>query len=108
MPTHFAKVILGVGGLPSKGGPGPGPPMALGAFVMPNSVIPNEAPLESFAVPVETVERAAGLTLFPAAMKASAKRLCDTVKCSIIVRDFGDKSKTLTAPKPQPGRSATL
>lgn len=113
VPTHFAKVILGVGAAEEKNGaPGPkvelkglskvglrGGEMALGAFVMPNSVIPNEAPLESFAVPVETVERAAGLTLFPPAVKGAAKRLCDTVQCSIIVRDFGDKSRTLTAPQ---------
>ncbi|KAI3482119.1 hypothetical protein L1887_55250 [Cichorium endivia] len=124
VPTHFAKVILGVGtASEANGAPGPKPEwkaigakmglgnvMALGAFVLPNSVIPNEAPLESFAVPVETVERAAGLTLFPPAVKGAAKRLCDTVQCSIVVRDFGDKSKTLSAaaPKPLPAPSARL
>lgn len=116
VPTHFAKVILGVGtAKDGNGAPGPKPEwkgalakvglgsgMALGAFVMPNSVIPNEAPLESFAVPVETIERAAGLTLFPPAVKGAAKKLCDTVHCSIVVRDFSDKSKTLTAPQPKP------
>ena len=115
VPTHFAKVILGVGtAKDGNGAPGPKPEwkgvakvglgggMALGAFVMPNSVIPNEAPLESFAVPIETVERAAGLTLFPPAVKGAAKKLCDTVQCSIVVRDFSDKSKTLTAPQPKP------
>ncbi|EPQ27715.1 uncharacterized protein PFL1_04853 [Pseudozyma flocculosa PF-1] len=132
VPTHFAKVILGVGAASSndrKLAPPPAPSsggltskvgfathdshmLALGAFVMPNSVIPNEAPLESFAVPVETVERAAGLTLFPPAIKSAAKRLCDTVKCQIIVREFGDKSKSLSAPAPAPGavpvRSQTM
>ncbi|SNX86837.1 probable NUC1 - dna/rna non-specific nuclease, mitochondrial [Melanopsichium pennsylvanicum] len=116
VPTHFAKVILGVGtAKDANGAPGPKPEwkaiaqvglsagaMALGAFVMPNSVIPNEAPLESFAVPIETVERAAGLTLFPPAIKASSKRLCDTVQCSIVVREFSDKSKTLSAPAAKP------
>ncbi|CBQ69564.1 probable NUC1-dna/rna non-specific nuclease, mitochondrial [Sporisorium reilianum SRZ2] len=118
VPTHFAKVILGVGqASEGNGAPGPKPEwkgamakvglggtgmMALGAFVMPNSVIPNEAPLESFAVPIETVERAAGLTLFPPAVKGAAKKLCDTVQCSIVVRDFSDKSKTLTAPAAKP------
>ncbi|EST08182.1 DNA/RNA non-specific endonuclease [Kalmanozyma brasiliensis GHG001] len=117
VPTHFAKVILGVEqAREGNGAPGPkvewksglakvglgGGTMALGAFVMPNSIIPNEAPLESFAVPLETVERAAGLTLFPPAVKASAKRLCDTVQCSIVVRDFSDKSRTLTAPGAKP------
>jgi endonuclease G len=121
VPTHFAKVILGVGapspaaaaatashptfkadGPPTTGRPSRGAAMALGAFVMPNSVIPNEAPLESFAVPVETVERAAGLTLFPPAIKQAAKRLCDTVHCSIIVRDFSATNKTLSAQPSQP------
>ncbi|TKY88360.1 hypothetical protein EX895_002712 [Sporisorium graminicola] len=117
VPTHFAKVILGVGqARDGNGAPGPKPEwkgalskvglgggtMALGAFVMPNSVIPNEAPLESFAVPIETVERAAGLTLFPPAVKGAAKKLCDTVHCTIVVRDFSDKSKTLTAPAAKP------
>ena len=116
VPTHFAKVILGVGqASDGNGAPGPkvemkgltkvglsaGPGMVLGAFVMPNSVIPNEVPLESFAVPVESVERAAGLTLFPEAIKNSAKKLCDTVRCDLVIRDFSDKSKTLTAAKPQ-------
>ncbi|PWN54143.1 hypothetical protein IE53DRAFT_383333 [Violaceomyces palustris] len=103
VPTHFAKVVLGVGAsqppnsrsLTSSVGLGTGNVMALGAFVMPNAVIPNEAPLESFVVPIETVERAAGLTLFPPAIKSSAKKLCETVKCDIVVRDFGEKSKAL-------------
>ncbi|KAJ9475720.1 Mitochondrial nuclease [Pseudozyma hubeiensis] len=128
VPTHFAKVILGMGeakdSLPATGpkpewkgalgkvglGHGSGL-MALGAFVMPNSVIPNEARLESFAVPVETVERAAGLELFPRSVKESSKKLCETVKCDIVVREFADKSKTLSAPParalpaPVPGKA---
>ncbi|KAN0064227.1 nuclease [Thecaphora frezii] len=127
VPTHFAKVILGVGAASSSDratAPDPTPAaggltsklgfaahdanmLALGAFVMPNSVIPNEAPLESFAVPVETVERAAGLTLFPPAIKSAAKRLCETVKCQIIVREFNDKSKNLAA-LPAPKRGASM
>ena len=54
VPTHFAKVILGTGlkagesgSLIAKAGLG-GAPMALGAFVVPNSMIPDSAPLRSF------------------------------------------------------------
>lgn len=123
VPTHFAKVILGVGiASENNGAPGPKPEwkrvagtvglgtaaMALGAFVMPNSVIPNDAPLDSFVVPVETVERAAGITLFPPSIKAASKRLCDTVQCSIVVREFKDKSKTLTAPPAKPLPLSTM
>jgi endonuclease G len=49
VPTHFAKVVLA-----SK----PSSPLApeklevsTGAFVLPNAVIPDEAPLTSFVVP---------------------------------------------------------
>lgn len=44
---------------------------------------------------VESVERASGLTLFPPALKRSAKKLCDTVQCEIIVRDFSNANKQL-------------
>lgn len=98
VPTHFAKVVLGAG----QTGPGTmlggSAKLALGAFIMPNSMIPDSAPLRSFEVDVEAVERAAGLTLFPPAIKSAAKKLCDTVKCEVIVRDFSDANKKLTPP----------
>jgi endonuclease G len=108
VPTHFAKVIYATGlpsitssaasPLSSRGSGGGGllglgtGMTALGAFVMPNAVIPNEAPLTSFVVPVEAVERAAGLTLFPASIKSSSRPLCDVVDCRIIVRDFSNRN----------------
>lgn len=49
VPTHFAKVVLTT--RPSS----PTAPdvyeISTGAFVLPNAVIPDEAPLESFVVP---------------------------------------------------------
>ena len=109
VPTHFAKVILGSGhmsGMPGGLGMGLGTShntaLALGAFIMPNSMIPDSAPLRSFEVDVDAVERAAGLTLFPAAIKKSAKKLCDTVKCEIVVRDFSDAAKALPKPARTP------
>ena len=77
--------------------------MSTGAFVLPNAVIPDEAKLESFVVPVEAVERAAGLTLFSDAVKASSKHICKSTKCEVIVRRFDDAQKqsrkAIAAPK---------
>jgi endonuclease G len=42
---------------------------------------------------VETVEKAAGLTLFSPAVKATAKQLCRETKCEVIVRRFDDARK---------------
>ncbi|WFD00571.1 nuclease [Malassezia yamatoensis] len=106
VPTHFAKVILGTGlkgteshSLLNKTGLSHSSPVALGAFVMPNSMIPDSAPLRSFETDVESIERASGLELFPAAIKRSARKLCDTVKCEIIVRDFSNANKQLISHK---------
>ena len=115
VPTHFAKVIYAKGrSTPTSSSPSPTTSRglgggllglgtgaaALGAFVMPNAVIPNEAPLSSFAVPVESVERAAGLSLFPTSLKSSSRALCDTVDCHILVRDFGNRNKQQQLPSP--------
>lgn len=83
VPTHFAKVIYGSGGRsdPLING-------ALGAFVLPNEKIPNTVPLSSFLMPVEDVEKAAGIVLFPDQIKGSnVPKLCDTVKCDMVIRN---------------------
>lgn len=82
VPTHFAKVILA-----SRP---PSSSLALikpsspsndrkewvqGAFVLPNEPIPDQTRLEGFVVPVESVERAAGLNLLPEDMKG-VRELC--------------------------------
>lgn len=48
----------------------------MGAFVLPNDVIPDETPLTTFVVPVEAVESSAGLTLLPEQLKQIARPLC--------------------------------
>jgi endonuclease G len=55
VPTHFFKVILGekVNGT-----------LDLESYIMPNQPIPQNAPLYGFQVPVEAIERAAGLLFF--------------------------------------------
>ncbi|KAJ7582525.1 hypothetical protein C8J56DRAFT_955020 [Mycena floridula] len=91
VPTHFAKVVL------TSRPISPGNPEVLeistGAFVLPNAPIPDEAPLESFVMPVEAVERAAGLSLFSDAIKAGSKHICQSTKCQVIVRRFDDAQK---------------
>ncbi|PPQ63189.1 hypothetical protein CVT24_005734 [Panaeolus cyanescens] len=91
VPTHFAKVVLTT--KPKT----PSTPeileVATGAFVLPNAIIPDEAPLESFVVPVEAVERAAGLTLFSEEIKRGSKHICQSTKCEVVVRRFDDAQK---------------
>jgi endonuclease G len=109
VPTHFAKVVLT--SRPSSPAAPHVPDISTGAFVLPNAVIPDETPLESFVVPgmshhrypvnrcltgipsVDAVERAAGLTLFSDEIKARSKHICKTTKCEVIVRRFDDAQK---------------
>ncbi|TFY53167.1 hypothetical protein EVJ58_g9601 [Rhodofomes roseus] len=91
VPTHFAKVVLTA--KPSSPSTPDVPEISTGAFVLPNAVIPDEAKLESFVVPIEAVEKAAGLTLFSDAIKKNSKHICKTTKCEVTVRKFDDAQK---------------
>ncbi|CUA74159.1 hypothetical protein RSOLAG22IIIB_05450 [Rhizoctonia solani] len=101
VPTHFAKVVLG--SRPSSPSTPQLAEVSLGAFVLPNAEIPDETPLTKFIVPVEAVERAAGLALFSDEIKKSSKNICQTAQCDVIVRRFNDAQeqtrKALPAPK---------
>ncbi len=55
VPTHFFKVIVAENEKRE---------LALESYVMPNDVIDDKTPLSVFLVPIETVERAAGLLFF--------------------------------------------
>ncbi|KAE8213490.1 hypothetical protein CF319_g9167 [Tilletia indica] len=127
VPTHFAKVILASGRPNSR--PALPPPstnsgggntllsatqqstapldpsyLGLAAFVIPNAVVPNETPLRAFDVPLDAVERASGLTLFPEAVKGKARHLCDLVRCDLVVREFAERaSSTRSAQGALPG-----
>ncbi|KAL8281261.1 hypothetical protein RQP46_006295 [Phenoliferia psychrophenolica] len=99
VPTHFAKVILS-SRPPRSSSPlslvsstPPEKEWSLGAFVLPNAVIPDDAPLTAFVVPVEAVEMSAGLTLVPDQLRALARPLCQTVECKLVVRRFDDAQK---------------
>ncbi|KAH9030707.1 hypothetical protein EDB85DRAFT_1420036 [Lactarius pseudohatsudake] len=91
VPTHFAKVVLA--SRPSSPSTPHVPEISTGAFVLPNAIIPDDAPLESFVTPVDAVERAAGLTLFSDAIKGGSKHICRTAKCQVVVRRFDDAQK---------------
>lgn len=88
VPTHFYKVVYGEDGTNS-----PSSKVALGAFVLPNARISNDRRLAEFEVPVEAVERASGLE-FASKLEASRrKRLCQEVKCEVVVQEFNNAKK---------------
>ena len=93
VPTHFFKVIFGEDG--RTGGN-----VALGAFVLPNAVIANDKPLQSFEVPVEAVERATGLEFAAKLPPQRKKRLCADVDCSLIVRQYEERQGNLMGRPP--------
>jgi endonuclease G len=55
VPTHFFKVVV----CETYDGK-----LEMESFVMPNEVIPDATPVESFRVPPDSIERAAGLLFF--------------------------------------------
>ncbi len=57
VPTHFFKAVAVQGA--------PGGPWKTFAWVMPNQALPEGTRVNSFAVPLKDVERAAGLLIFP-------------------------------------------
>lgn len=81
VPTHFFKLVVCDDG--SNNGD-----LSVGAFVMPNAVIPNSVPLKEFQVPVEALERSSGLTLLQNVEPKKKKNLCREVECEIVVREF--------------------
>lgn len=93
VPTHFAKVILGTGlkasegSLIAKAGLGSSP-VALGAFVVPNSMIPDTAPLRSFEADgrwcVLTQSRASSVprALHSSRLRSSARPRSCVTRCS--------------------------
>ncbi|EGG05186.1 uncharacterized protein MELLADRAFT_78192 [Melampsora larici-populina 98AG31] len=89
VPTHFAKIVYGVNGHQGS----------LGSFVLPNTKISNQIPLRSFETPVDSVEKASGLKLFPDQIKSNSSKLCETVKCEMVIRNFDQARKQVTGNK---------
>jgi endonuclease G len=89
VPTHFYKVIFAEDG--RVGGS-----VALGAFVLPNAVIPNGKPLQDFEVPIEAIERASGLEFATKLPVTRTKKLCQEIPCSILVKEYKDRQRTFS------------
>ncbi|ROV99159.1 hypothetical protein VMCG_06656 [Cytospora schulzeri] len=100
VPTHFYKVIFAEDG--KVGGD-----VALGAFVLPNAVIPNNKPITDFEVPLEAVERASGVEFATKLPVQRRRRLCAEANCSLVIREYAERQKAfgkegpkaLTAPR---------
>ena len=84
VPTHFYKVIFAEDG--NVGGQ-----VAIGAFVLPNAVIPNDKPLTEFEVPVEAIERASGLEFATKLPIQRRKRLCADTACSLVIKEYAQR-----------------
>lgn len=92
VPTHFFKLIVGESPMKNPNSDS----ISVAAFVLPNSVIPNETKLTDFEVAVDTLERSAGIQFLQKVPNNRRKALCKEVKCQITIREF---QKALPAPK---------
>ena len=93
VPTHFYKVIFAEDG--QTGGK-----VSLAAFVLPNAPIPSDKPLTDFEAPIEAVERASGLEFAAKLDQGRRKKLCEEVRCSVLVREYAERQKNLIGPPP--------
>ncbi|KAJ1983841.1 nuclease [Dimargaris verticillata] len=79
VPTHFYKVILVKDATTGR--------YAVGGFVLPNTPIPGDAPLESFSMPISAIEKSAGLVFFDKLpiihLPDQVTPLCQATKCSL-------------------------
>ncbi|KAJ2125510.1 nuclease [Coemansia sp. RSA 720] len=77
VPTHFFKVILAKRNNE--------PAFAIGAFALPNKEIDNDTPLTSFSLPIESIEKAAGLTFFDKVERkvGMVAPLCSKIQCTL-------------------------
>uniref|UniRef100_A0A1I7VHG7 Endonuclease n=1 Tax=Loa loa TaxID=7209 RepID=A0A1I7VHG7_LOALO len=66
VPTHFFKVVL-VELMDGK--------FELEAYILPNTVIPDDTPLNSFMVPLDSIERSAGFLIFDKLPKGALQKI---------------------------------
>jgi len=67
VPTHFFKVIVG-----EMEGSGD---LEMEAYVLPNEKIPDHVPIQTFQVPPDSIERAAGLLFFNKVSRSHFKKI---------------------------------
>lgn len=91
VPTHFFKLLVGEREGDEQ--------VAVAAFVLPNARIENLTPLTSFQVPVEAVERSAGLELLHRVPHYNKRDLCKETRCEIVVREFPKQVEKVMALK---------
>lgn len=87
VPTHFFKIVVGED---HRGA-------AVAAFVLPNAAISNDAPLSDFEVPLDAIERSAGVEFMPKLAPSKRRELCKEVKCAIEVVEFIDGVRQVKA-----------
>ena len=88
VPTHFYKIIFAEDGIT-------GGNVSLAAFVLPNKPIATDKPLTDFEVPLEAVEKASGLEFATKLPEQRRKKLCEQIKCSVLVREYADRQRNL-------------
>jgi endonuclease G len=93
VPTHFFKIIFAEDG--RTGGN-----VSLAAFVLPNKPIANDKPLTDFEVPIEALEKASGLEFATKLPEQRRKKLCEQIKCSVLVREYADRQRNLQGRAP--------
>lgn len=93
VPTHFFKVVVGEDARGS----------AVAAFVLPNAAISNDAPLADFEVPLDAIERAAGVEFMPKLPLSRRRALCREVTCAVEVVEFIDGVRQVQANAALPG-----
>ncbi|KAI0243652.1 nuclease [Massospora cicadina] len=92
VPTHFFKVILAI---PTDSSATP----SIAGFLLPNQAIPDDVPLTKFQVPVEAIEKAAGVVFFDRLGPNKEKvlsNLCSSIPCQLHIKKFNDQGKLLT------------
>ncbi|XP_013380076.1 nuclease EXOG, mitochondrial [Lingula anatina] len=78
VPTHLFKVILTENAETDQHS------QFLGAFIVPNVPISSEHKLQKFQVPLEDLERVAGVTFFDKLDKGQVQDLCSSDRCQLI------------------------
>ncbi|EQC33609.1 hypothetical protein SDRG_08715 [Saprolegnia diclina VS20] len=84
VPTHFFKVVL----VATKSSTSDKAKYLTAGFVLPNEAIADKTPLRSFLMPLDMIERYAGLLFFEKMDKAALLPLCDNTTCELKAHEF--------------------
>merc|ERR1711970_561964 len=87
VPTHLYKIILCRGKKIKGDYSADANDLAIGGFMVPNEGISWSKDLRDFKVPVEEIERVAGLNFYPNLDRRKAADLCQADSCNMIKHD---------------------